>query len=64
MAESGERFDVAATVLGEAAQSAGLTEREAMTTIRSAYRIAHRLGPPSAAGERLGPSQAVEGVRL
>ena len=64
MAESGERFDVAATVLGEAAHSAGLTEREAMTTIRSAYRIANRLGPPSVAGERLGPSRAAEGVRL
>ncbi|HNL51376.1 MAG TPA: bifunctional DNA primase/polymerase [Actinomycetota bacterium] len=64
MAESGERFDVAATVLGEAAQSAGLTEREAMTTIHSAYRIANRLGPPSAAGERLGPSRTAEGVCL
>lgn len=64
LAESGERFDVAATVLGEAAQSAGLTEREAMTTIRSAYRIATRLRPPSAAGERLGPSRTAEGVRL
>lgn len=64
MAESGERFDVAATVLGEAAQSAGLTEREALTTIRSAYRIANRLGPPSVAGERLGPSRTAEGVRL
>ncbi|WP_235736770.1 bifunctional DNA primase/polymerase [Nocardioides alcanivorans] len=64
MAESGERFDIAATVLGEAAQSAGLTEREAMTTIRSAYRIANRLGPPSVAGERLGPSRAAEEVRL
>lgn len=64
MAESGERFDVAASVLGEAAQSAGLTEREAMTTIHSAYRIANRLGPPSAAGERLGPSRTAEGVCL
>jgi hypothetical protein len=64
MAESGERFDVTATVLGDAAQSAGLTEREAMTTIRSAYRIANRLGPPSAAGERLGTSRTAEGVRL
>lgn len=64
MAESGERFDVAATVLGEAAQSAGLTAREAMTTIRSAYRIANRLGPPSVAGEGLGPSRTAEGVRL
>jgi len=64
MAESGARFDVAATVLGAAAQSAGLTEREAMTTIRSAYRIANRLGPPPVAGERLGPSRTAEGVRL
>lgn len=64
MAESGERFDVATSVLGAAAQSAGLPEREAMTTIRSAYRIANRLGPPPVAGERLGPSRAAEGVRL
>src|SRR3546814_14851798 len=64
MAESGQRFDVAATVLGEAAQSAGLTEREAMTTIRSAYRIDNRLGPPSAAGSGRGPSRTAEGVRL
>lgn len=64
MAESGQRFDVAASLLGEAAQSAGLTEREAITTIRSAYRIANRLGSPSAAGERLSPSRAAEEVRL
>src|SRR3546814_5167147 len=42
MAESGQRFDGAAPVLGEAAQSAGLTEREAMTTIRSADRSDER----------------------
>lgn len=64
MAETGERLNVAAIVLGEAAQSAGLTEREAMTTIRSAYRIANRLGAAPVAGERSGPSRAAEGVRL
>lgn len=64
MAEAGERFDVTAAVLCEAAQSSGLTEREAMTTIRSAYRIATRLGPAPVPGERLGPSRAAEGVRL
>lgn len=65
MAEAGERFDVAATVLGAAAQSAGLSERESMTTIRSAYRIATRLGPDRVSGERLCPSRAAEkGVRL
>jgi len=64
MAETGARFNVAAAALGEAAQSAGLTEREAMTTIRSAYRIATRLEPAPARGGRLGPSRATEGVRL
>ncbi|MDP9823304.1 hypothetical protein J2S59_003113 [Nocardioides massiliensis] len=64
MAETGERFDVTAAALGNAAQSAGLTEREAMTTIRSAYRIATCLEPAPARGGRLGPSRATEGVRL
>lgn len=65
MAEAGERYDVAATVLGNAAQSAGLSERESITTIRSAYRIANRLGSDAVAGERMCPPRAAEeGVRL
>ena len=38
MVEAGHNFDASLAVLGEAARSAGLTEREAETTIRSAYR--------------------------
>ena len=60
MADDGHRFDTAASLLGDAACSAGLTEREALTTIRSAYRISTRLGPVNAAR----PTQAVEVVGL
>ncbi len=60
MSEDGHGFDAASTLLGDAACSAGLTEREALTTIRSAYRIATRLGPVNAAR----PTQAVEAVGL
>lgn len=38
MVEDGHRFDTTASVLGDAAQSAGLSDREATNTIRSAYR--------------------------
>lgn len=38
MVEAGHNFDASLAVLGDAARSAGLTEREAETTIRSAYR--------------------------
>jgi len=38
MVEAGHNFDASLAVLGGAARSAGLTEREAETTIRSAYR--------------------------
>ncbi|HEY6797926.1 MAG TPA: bifunctional DNA primase/polymerase [Kineosporiaceae bacterium] len=58
MVEDGHPFDSTASVLGEAAQAAGLPEREATTTIRSAYRIASRLGAPPA------PPRAVEAVSL
>lgn len=64
MAEAGERFDVAAHVLGDAAQVSGLSEREALTTIQSAYRIANRLGPGTCSGRSPGPTRASEGVRL
>ncbi|HEY9565177.1 MAG TPA: bifunctional DNA primase/polymerase [Nocardioides sp.] len=64
MAEAGERFDVAADVLGGAAQQAGLSDRESLTTIQSAYRIATRLGADSTRSGCPRPMQAVEGVRL
>lgn len=60
MAEDGHRFDTATSLLGDAASSAGLTEREALTTIGSAYRTATRLGPVNAAS----PTTAVEQVGL
>ena len=58
MAEDGHPFDTSASVLGEAAQAAGLPACEATTTIRSAYRIACRLE------RRPGPTPAVEAVSL
>lgn len=61
MAEDGHRFDTAASVLGDAASSAGLSEREALTTIRSAYRITTRLGPAQPGGA-VRPTAAVEAV--
>ena len=60
MVEDGHRFDAAASLLGDAACSAGLTEGEALTTIRSAYRISNRLGTVNAAR----PTPAVEAVAL
>lgn len=60
MAESSYPLQSAAAVLVDAAQSAGLSDREATATIRSAYRIAARLGPVNATG----PTRAVEAVRL
>ena len=45
MAEEGHDLGTATSLLGEAAYAAGLPEREAMATIRSAYRIAARLSP-------------------
>ena len=64
MAEDGHRFDATLSVLGDAACSAGLTAREAMTTIRSAYRIATRLGPANPVGDVGRPTPAVEAVGL
>jgi hypothetical protein len=60
MVEEGHRFDSAASLLADAAQRAGLPHQEAMTTIRSAYRIATRPGPtitayPVAAAEAMTP---------
>ena len=60
MVEGGHRFDLTLSVLGDAARSAGLPDREAETTIRSAYRIAGRLSPVS----RPDPFRAAEAVGL
>lgn len=60
MAEANFPFATTAHVLGDAAKVAGLPEHEATTTIRSAYRIATRLGPAQPSG----PTRAVEEVRL
>lgn len=60
MAEGGHDVQAATSLLTEAACSAGLPEREAITTIRSAYRTTTRLGPSTAPS----PSSAAEGVRL
>ncbi|MGD9960460.1 primase alpha helix C-terminal domain-containing protein, partial [Nocardioides sp.] len=60
MAEEGHDLSTTTSLLGEAAYAAGLPEREAMATIRSAYRIATRLGPANEPR----PTQAVEAVGL
>lgn len=60
MVEDGHAFDMTAGLLGEAARSAGLSDQEAMTTIRSAYRIATRLGAANIAR----PTTAAEAVAL
>jgi hypothetical protein len=60
MVEAGHPFDSTANLLGDAARSAGLSDHEAMTTIRSAYRIASRLG----AAEIARPTRAAEVVSL
>ncbi len=45
MVEEGHPFETTASLLGDAARSTGLCDQEVSTTIRSAYRIASRLGP-------------------
>jgi hypothetical protein len=60
MVEDGHPFDAAARLLGGAAQRAGLPEHEALSTIRSAYRMATRPGP--AATSR--PTTTAEAVAL
>jgi hypothetical protein len=60
MVEEGHPFDSTASLLGDAARSAGLSDQEAMTTIRSAYRIASRLGAATMAR----PTTAAEAVSL
>jgi Bifunctional DNA primase/polymerase, N-terminal len=49
MLEEGNPFNATADLLGDAARSAGLSEQEAMTTIRSAYRITAGLQASSTA---------------
>ena len=49
MAEDGHDLSIATSMLGEAAYSAGLPEREALATIRSAYRRAAQPSPPTPA---------------
>ncbi len=58
--EEGHPYDSTATLLGDAARSAGLSDHEATTTIRSAYRIASRLGATTIAR----PTNAAEAVAL
>ncbi|MGE3326405.1 MAG: bifunctional DNA primase/polymerase [Acidimicrobiia bacterium] len=60
MVEEGHSVDSTANLLGDAARSAGLSDREAMTTIRSAYRIASRLGATTIAR----PTAAAEAVSI
>lgn len=60
MAEGGHDLSTTTSLLGEAAYTAGLPEREALATIRSAYRIVRRLGSVTAPR----PTNAVEAVGL
>lgn len=60
MAEEGHDLSTTTSLLGEAAYAAGLPAREAMATIRSAYRISTRLGPTTSPR----PTPAVEPVGL
>ncbi|MEU0265168.1 bifunctional DNA primase/polymerase [Nocardioides sp. NPDC006303] len=63
MAEAGHDFTQTFQLLGGAAQSAGLPDTEAFRTIKSAYRIASRLGPSNAPASRPGPTRP-EGVAM
>lgn len=59
MVEDGHPFEVTADVLGQAARTAGLEDREILTTIRSAYR---NTTPRPTAAE--GASRMAEAVRI
>lgn len=61
MVEQGHDVHDAIGVLGEAARTAGLEDREVETTIQSAYRIASRLSGAGSAS-RPGPIRPVEVV--
>lgn len=60
MAEGGHPYDATLALLSAAASQAGLPEREAETTIRSAYRIASRPSPRTSPS----PTHTPEGIRL
>ena len=60
MAEEGHDLSSTTSLLGPAAHTAGLPAREAIATIRSAYRIATRQGPVVSPR----PTSAVEAVAL
>lgn len=60
MVEEGHAFDATASLLGDAARAAGLSDQEASTTIHSAYRIASRLN----AAAIVRPTTAAEAVSL
>jgi hypothetical protein len=60
MVEDGHPFEAAASLLGGAAQRAGLPEHEALSTIRSAYRMATRPGPAATSH----PTTTAEAVAL
>jgi hypothetical protein len=75
MAETGHDYTETLAVLGAAAHTAGLPQRETETTIQSAYRsAAHRTTPPlaapaapaapQAAVSRAGPTRTSEGIGL
>lgn len=61
MAEDGHAFDSTSALLGEAARTSGLDDREVLTTIRSAYRTTNRQSPASPAAR---PPQVAESVSL
>lgn len=61
MVENGHDYAETSAVLGHAAQSAGLSEREADITIRSAYRIVSRLSGATPVS-RPGPTRPAEQV--
>lgn len=63
MAEAGHDFSQTSQLLGDAAQSAGLPDTEAFRTIKSAYRIASRLGPSGTLESSPGPTRP-EGVAM
>lgn len=63
MVEHGHDYHQTLTILGDAAQTAGLPEREVESTIQSAYRIASRLSG-SEASSRQGPTRPAEVIGL
>lgn len=60
MVRRGHSDDEIASALAPAAQTAGLPDREIESTLRSAYRIACRIGgPPVSRPRPIGPSEAM-----